>query len=121
MEQTSIACFLLCIVGFLKEVRPSEFFVTEYLIGWKNVTVEEVFNFGINCFFLVEEVITYELCFRCIKLYFQYGPIPILLSWLSSFWSQISSCTNLSLYLRGSALLGHGASCYGAKVSQQCR
>jgi thiamine transporter 2/3 len=34
---------LLCIFGFLKEVRPSEPFVYDYLIGpWRNVTDDEV-------------------------------------------------------------------------------
>lgn len=34
---------LLCIFGFLKELRPSEPFVYEFLIGeWRNVTEEQV-------------------------------------------------------------------------------
>ena len=37
---------LLCLYGFLKELRPSEPFLTEYLIGpqWVNITLEEVRN-----------------------------------------------------------------------------
>ncbi len=35
---------LLCLYGFLKELRPSEPFLTEYLINpeWTNITLEEV-------------------------------------------------------------------------------
>lgn len=34
---------VLCIFGFLKEFRPSEPFVTDYLTGkWKNFTVTQV-------------------------------------------------------------------------------
>ncbi|XP_055716077.1 thiamine transporter 1-like [Phlebotomus papatasi] len=34
---------LLCIFGFLKEIRPSEPFVTDFLLGeWRNITEEQV-------------------------------------------------------------------------------
>lgn len=34
---------MLCVVGFLKEFRPSEAFIYEYLIGdWRNLTTTEV-------------------------------------------------------------------------------
>jgi thiamine transporter 2/3 len=34
---------ILCIFGFLKEFRPSEPFITNYLSGpWKNFTEDEV-------------------------------------------------------------------------------
>lgn len=34
---------LLCVFGFLKEIRPSEPFIYEYLIGpWRNITDEQV-------------------------------------------------------------------------------
>jgi thiamine transporter 2/3 len=43
MEQWMKISLLLCIFGFLKEVRPSEPFVYDYLIGpWRNVTDDEV-------------------------------------------------------------------------------
>jgi thiamine transporter 2/3 len=43
MEQWMKISLLLCIFGFLKEVRPSEPFVYDYLIGpWRNVTEDEV-------------------------------------------------------------------------------
>jgi thiamine transporter 2/3 len=34
---------LLCLYGFLKELRPSEPFLTEYLINpeWANITLEQ--------------------------------------------------------------------------------
>ena len=45
MEKWLGPCLLLCIFGFLKELRPSEPFVTEFLVGtWKNFTVQEVFG-----------------------------------------------------------------------------
>jgi thiamine transporter 2/3 len=43
MEQWMKISLLLCIFGFLKEVRPSEPFIYDYLIGpWRNVTDDEV-------------------------------------------------------------------------------
>ena len=43
MERWVGTCLLLCLVGLMKELRPSEPFVTEFLIGpWKNFTIEEV-------------------------------------------------------------------------------
>ncbi|XP_055906315.1 thiamine transporter 1 [Eupeodes corollae] len=37
-----ISC-LLCVFGFIREIRPSEPYITEYLLGgWRNVTQEEV-------------------------------------------------------------------------------
>ncbi|RZC37179.1 Folate carrier domain containing protein, partial [Asbolus verrucosus] len=43
MEQWTKISLLLCIFGFLKEIRPSEPFVYDFLIGpWRNVTADEV-------------------------------------------------------------------------------
>ncbi len=43
MEKWFKICLLLCLFGLLKEMRPSEPFLTEYLVGpWKNLTSEEV-------------------------------------------------------------------------------
>ncbi|XP_055848935.1 thiamine transporter 1 [Episyrphus balteatus] len=37
-----ISC-LLCVFGFIREIRPSEPYITEYLVGeWRNVTQEQV-------------------------------------------------------------------------------
>lgn len=33
---------LLCVFGFFRELRPSEPFSTEFFLGWRNVTTEEV-------------------------------------------------------------------------------
>lgn len=34
---------LLCLFGFLRELRPSEPYVTEFLLGpWRNITQEQV-------------------------------------------------------------------------------
>lgn len=43
MEKWVVTCILLCLFGLLKELRPSEPFLTEYLVGpWKNLTIDEV-------------------------------------------------------------------------------
>lgn len=43
MEKWLRISLLLCIFGFLKELRPSEPFVYEFLIGpWRNITDEQV-------------------------------------------------------------------------------
>ena len=42
---------ILSVFGFLKEFRPSEPFVTDYLTGpWKNFTEEQVMFVGIKMF-----------------------------------------------------------------------
>lgn len=42
MEWKTIS-LILCVFGFLKEFRPSEPFVTNYLTGhWKNLTEAQV-------------------------------------------------------------------------------
>ena len=43
MEKWFKICLLLCLFGVLKELRPSEPFLTQYLVGpWKNLTTDEV-------------------------------------------------------------------------------
>jgi thiamine transporter 2/3 len=44
MSPWASTTLLLCIYGFLKELRPSEPFLTEYLIDakWVNITLEQV-------------------------------------------------------------------------------
>ena len=44
MKEWLFITLLLCLYGFLKELRPSEPFITEYLIEpkWVNITLEEV-------------------------------------------------------------------------------
>lgn len=39
-------CLLLCLFGFLKELRPSEPFLTQYLTDpqWKNLTETQVYS-----------------------------------------------------------------------------
>ncbi|CAL8071031.1 unnamed protein product [Orchesella dallaii] len=44
MESWISISLILCTFGFLKELRPSEPFVTEYIIEYKNITVEEVIH-----------------------------------------------------------------------------
>ncbi|KAL4237195.1 hypothetical protein ACF0H5_005575 [Mactra antiquata] len=44
MKWIPLTC-LLCLFGFVKEMRPSEAFLTLYLTGpWKNLTIEQVSN-----------------------------------------------------------------------------
>ena len=47
MEPWATTTLILCLYGFLKELRPAEPFLTEYLIDsrWVNITLEEV-TFG---------------------------------------------------------------------------
>ena len=52
MKEWMWTTLLLCLYGFLKELRPSEPFITEYLIEpkWVNITLEEVrFTYLIKC------------------------------------------------------------------------
>lgn len=44
MERWLWITLLLCLYGFLREVRPSESFLTQYLEDprWKNLTEEQV-------------------------------------------------------------------------------
>lgn len=44
MESWIVISLILCTFGFLKELRPSEPFVTDYIIDYKNVTAEEVIH-----------------------------------------------------------------------------
>ncbi|KAH8374643.1 thiamine transporter 1 [Drosophila serrata] len=44
-EWLKISC-LLCIFGFVREIRPSEPYVTEYLLGpWRNITDEQLVQY----------------------------------------------------------------------------
>lgn len=48
---------ILCMFGFLKEFRPSEPFVTNYLIGpWKNFTSVQVSNIVFACSFFLTDM-----------------------------------------------------------------
>lgn len=49
-------CLLLCMYGFFKELRPSEPFLTEYLLGpQQNLTENEVLNE--NCYRLTSSIL----------------------------------------------------------------
>ena len=59
METWLKISLLLCVFGAVKEFRPSEPFVTHYLLGeWKNFTQEQV---GVS----VRKILIY--CFRIAK------------------------------------------------------
>ena len=60
--------FLLCCYGFFKEIRPSEPFLTEYLISnHTGVTEDQVRFNALKC--------KLELYVRCTMMSTQYGPI----------------------------------------------
>lgn len=43
MQQWQKISLMLCTFGFLKEIRPSEPFIVDYLVGpWRNLTMDEV-------------------------------------------------------------------------------
>ena len=44
MEHYTVTLLLLCTYGFFKELRPSEPYLTDYLVEWKNLSIEEVSN-----------------------------------------------------------------------------
>lgn len=66
---------LLCIFGFLREMRPSEPFAVEYLIQHRNVSFDEVTNyyfplgtysylFQLVIIFLITDVFRYNFKFK---------------------------------------------------------
>ena len=42
MDWRLLTC-LVCAYGFVKDFRPSDAYLTRYLIEWKNLTIEQVF------------------------------------------------------------------------------
>lgn len=45
MNWLKISC-LLCVFGFVREIRPSEPYITEFLAGpWRNITETQVSNY----------------------------------------------------------------------------
>ena len=46
MESWASTCLILCIFGFLKDFKPSEPFLTQYLITpkWVNITLDEAYQ-----------------------------------------------------------------------------
>lgn len=78
MEKWLGPCLLLSAFGFLKEFRPSEPFVTEFLVGtWKNFTVQQVLKHYVLDFLIV-------LIFNAIFMYISFiivgyaGHLPCL-------------------------------------------
>ncbi|XP_053681847.1 thiamine transporter 1-like [Sabethes cyaneus] len=76
MERWKLISLILCIFGFLKEFRPSEPFVFQFLTGpWHNVTVEQVVQdvFPIGTYSYVAQLVVVFL----ITDYFRYKPLII--------------------------------------------
>ena len=80
MKEWLWTTLLLCLYGFLKELRPSEPFITEYLIEpkWVNITLEEVkiyyeksltFNIGIVRSFIFQLISKWHIAgvLRCVS------------------------------------------------------
>lgn len=93
-EWLKVSLFL-CIFGFLKELRPSEPFIYEFLIGeWRNITEEEVtqevYPVGIYSYLalLVVVFLITDLC--------RYKPLIVVLG-LSGItvWSMLIWTTSL--------------------------
>jgi hypothetical protein len=83
MEQWMKICMVLCTCGFLKDIRPSEPFVTEFLTGeWRNITREQVSG-NLDCIF--EQIIELNFFFisidRSTEKYFQYIHMLIYHNW----------------------------------------
>nr|XP_029732793.1 thiamine transporter 1-like [Aedes albopictus] len=77
MEGWQRVSLILCIFGFLKEFRPSEPFVFQFLTGpWHNVTVEQVVQdvFPIGTYSYVAQLVVVFL----ITDYFRYKPLIIV-------------------------------------------
>ncbi|XP_055379398.1 thiamine transporter 1-like [Condylostylus longicornis] len=80
---------LLCVYGLLRETRPSEPYVTEFLVGeWRNVTLEEVYRDALP-------VGTYSYLAQLVLIFlitdfFKYKPL-IIVSGLAgiSVWSML--------------------------------
>lgn len=65
MKWSTISC-ILCIFGFLKEFRPNEPFVTNYLTGpWKNFTQAQV-SFMFNMVYLFMSLYFHSILFGII-------------------------------------------------------
>ena len=115
VEDWRITTFLLCCYGFFKEIRPSEPFLTEYLISnHTGVSEQEVSLMNETKFSNSWNLRSTMMCILC-------GPIPTLPSSSSSSLSQISPSTNPSSSLKDSPTSWPGSYCCGAMVSPPCR
>jgi len=91
-EWLKISCFL-CVFGLLREIRPSEPYVTEFLVGeWRNITLEEVYRDALP-------VGTYSYLAQLVVIflvtdYFRYKPLIILsgicgiIVWCMLIWTK---------------------------------
>ncbi|XP_058446120.1 folate transporter 1-like [Malaya genurostris] len=95
MEQWQRVSLILCIFGFLKEFRPSEPFVFQFLTGpWHNVTVEQVVQdvFPIGTYSYVAQLVVVFL----ITDYFRYKPLIIVAGLAGTLvWSMFVWTTSL--------------------------
>lgn len=92
METWLKVSLLLSIFGFLKEFRPSEPFIYEFLIGpWRNITEEqvnqEVYPVGVYAY-LAQLIVVFLITDLC-----RYKPLIVLLglsgitTWVMLLWT----------------------------------
>lgn len=86
---------IVCMFGFLKEFRPSEPFLFEFLKGpWRNVTAQEINEkvFPVNTFsFLSQLIVVFLITDLC-----RYKPLIILLGFSGiTIWSMLLWTTTL--------------------------
>ena len=73
MQEWLWTTLLLCLYGFLKELRPSEPFITEYLIEpkWVNITLEEVSDTFVDLLWYNSWVIIYKIGIIILSIFFK--------------------------------------------------
>lgn len=82
-EWLKISC-LLCVFGFVREIRPSEPYVTEYLLGpWRNITEQQV-SFALNQLRIVYTAKMF-LIHSLLKMFIRWAPIRIWFNWFLYF------------------------------------
>ncbi|XP_058811529.1 folate transporter 1-like [Topomyia yanbarensis] len=92
MEKWQQISLILCIFGFLKEFRPSEPFIFEFLTGpWHNATIEQVVQdvFPIGTYSYMAQLVVVFL----ITDYFRYKPLIIVAGLAGTLvWSMFVWC-----------------------------
>lgn len=79
---------ILCFFGFLKEIRPSEPFVTDYMMyPWRNITEDEVMSFEMT---LIIPYLCTTLDIRFTAMSTRLERTHMLPNWSSFSWSQIT-------------------------------
>ncbi|KAK4036389.1 hypothetical protein OUZ56_028448 [Daphnia magna] len=93
MEKWLGPCLLLSAFGFLKEFRPSEPFVTEFLVGpWKNFTVQQVmqdiypvWTYSYLVLLFIVFIVTDLLLYKPVVVF---EGISLVITWCLLIWGQ---------------------------------